>query len=91
LLASSCGCGLATARADTGCTTRPAIDLLLSRPVRSTGYSVQIETLTRCQRSGLRITEVPIVFVDRVHGTSKLSQREIVQALLTVLRLTVAR
>lgn len=41
--------------------------------VGSQGYSFQIEMLWRAASSGLRIAEVPIVFAERVHGTSKMS------------------
>ena len=71
------------------CYGRRAIDLALGRPVRSTGYSVQIEMVTRCERSGLSVAEVPITFADRVRGRSKLSRQEILQALQTVVRLAV--
>ena len=47
--------------------------------VRSNGYAFQIEMSFRAWRKGFRIVEVPIVFVDRSEGTSKMSfniQRE---------------
>ena len=40
---------------------------------RSTGYAFQIESIHRAQRLGHRVVEVPITFVDREEGTSKLS------------------
>ena len=40
---------------------------------RSKGYGFQIETAYRVSRAGLRITEVPIAFTDRVRGHSKMS------------------
>lgn len=53
----------------------------------SDGYSFLIEMLYLCQKAGYRIQEVPIVFEDRRHGSSKISRKEIVKALYTVLRL----
>ena len=47
--------------------------------VRSNGYAFQIEMSFRAWRKGFRIVEIPIVFVDRSEGTSKMSfniQRE---------------
>ncbi|MEP6992296.1 MAG: polyprenol monophosphomannose synthase [bacterium] len=47
--------------------------------VRSNGYAFQIEMSYRAWRKGFRISEIPIVFVDRSEGTSKMSfniQRE---------------
>jgi len=55
--------------------------------MHSGGYVFQIETTFRAARAGARITEVPIVFVDRRAGTSKMSRRIIVEALAVVLRL----
>lgn len=53
----------------------------------SDGYSFLIEMLYRCQEMGHPIKELPIVFEDRRHGISKISRREILKALYTVLRL----
>ncbi len=55
--------------------------------VRSHGYSCLMELLTRAQDAGARIREVPIVFVDRRAGQSKISHREIGKALATLWRL----
>lgn len=64
-----------------------ALQFVVRRPLRSSGYSALIELLTRCERAGLTIREVPITFTDRVHGQSKISRQEIGRAMLTVLRL----
>ena len=55
--------------------------------MHSGGYVFQIETTFRASRAGARITEVPIVFVDRRLGASKMSRRIIVEALAVVIRL----
>ena len=41
--------------------------------IRSGGYAFQVETTFRAHRAGTKITEVPIVFADRLAGTSKMS------------------
>jgi dolichol-phosphate mannosyltransferase len=41
--------------------------------IRSEGYAFQVETSYRAHRTGHRISEVPIVFADRLSGTSKMS------------------
>ncbi|GLC42578.1 hypothetical protein PLESTB_001115900 [Pleodorina starrii] len=46
---------------------------------RSRGYAFQMEVIVRAQYGGLRIAEVPIVFVDRLYGESKLGLGEYVQ------------
>ena len=55
--------------------------------LHSGGYVFQIETTFLASRAGARIREVPIVFVDRRLGASKMSRRIIFEALAVVLRL----
>jgi dolichol-phosphate mannosyltransferase len=61
-----------------------AIDL--SR-VRSNGYAFQIEMSFRAWKKAFRITEIPIVFVDRTEGTSKMSKAIVREAVWMVWRL----
>jgi dolichol-phosphate mannosyltransferase len=65
-----------------------ALSVILSRPLQSSGYSAQIELLFRCEQAGLSLQELPITFVDRRRGKSKISRQEVVLAVVTVLRLT---
>ncbi len=51
------------------------------------GYGFLVELLFRCQRIGARIVEVPIVFVDRRAGASKLSKRIIFESMMLCFRL----
>jgi dolichol-phosphate mannosyltransferase len=55
--------------------------------LHSGGYVFQIETTFRATRKGAKVAEIPIVFVDRVVGTSKMSRKIIVEALAVVLQL----
>jgi dolichol-phosphate mannosyltransferase len=48
--------------------------------VRSDGYAFQVEMAYACQRKGYRVREVPITFLDRTHGKSKMSGRIISEA-----------
>ena len=61
-----------------------AIDL---ESIHSNGYSFQIEMTYRALRRGLRAVEVPIVFVDRTAGQSKMNRRIFVEAVGVVWRL----
>jgi hypothetical protein len=54
----------------------------------SNGYSFLIEMIYRTKQQGWRVGEVPIIFADRRHGISKISRREIIAAMYTVLRLS---
>ena len=49
--------------------------------VRASGYGFQIEMTYRSIRAGARVIEVPIRFVDRVEGTSKMSMHTVTEAL----------
>lgn len=48
--------------------------------VASHGYCFQVDLALRTVRAGLRVTEVPITFVERTQGTSKMSQAIVVEA-----------
>ncbi len=52
--------------------------------IRADGYGFQIEMTYQAKRSGARIVEVPIRFVDRVDGESKMSTFIVVEALALV-------
>jgi dolichol-phosphate mannosyltransferase len=52
--------------------------------IRADGYGFQIEMTYQAKRSGARIVEVPIRFVDRVEGESKMSTFIVVEALALV-------
>jgi dolichol-phosphate mannosyltransferase len=52
--------------------------------VRADSYGFQIEMTYRALRGGARVTEIPIRFVDRALGTSKMSTYTVVEALLLV-------
>mmetsp|Transcript_13450 Transcript_13450/g.37161 ORF Transcript_13450/g.37161 Transcript_13450/m.37161 type:complete len:261 (-) Transcript_13450:1448-2230(-) len=56
---------------------RKALEQILPR-VQCTGYAFQMEIIVLARKAGFRISEVPIVFVDRLYGESKLGPREIV-------------
>ncbi len=57
--------------------------------IRSNGYSFLLEFLYRCRQANARVREIPIVFVDRREGKSKISRQEIFKALATVVRLRI--
>jgi dolichol-phosphate mannosyltransferase len=57
--------------------------------VRTEGYGFQIEMAHRVAAVGGHIVEVPIAFVDRAHGTSKMSLSIVLEALYLVTRLGV--
>ncbi|MCB0323183.1 MAG: polyprenol monophosphomannose synthase [Bdellovibrionales bacterium] len=60
---------------------------VVSEPIRAEGYAFQIEMKWRAIRGGAAAVEVPICFVDRVAGRSKMSPSIILEALTLPLRL----
>ncbi|HEY5960458.1 MAG TPA: polyprenol monophosphomannose synthase [Polyangiaceae bacterium] len=67
--------------------TRETLEGLNLRDVKSTGYGFQIEMTFRALRRERKVVEVPIVFVDRRAGQSKMSTRIFMEALLVVWKL----
>ncbi len=70
---------------------RAALDKLPFRTVEASGYGFQIEMMWAADRAGLRIVEIPIVFRDRVAGTSKMDRAIVVEAMRLVTRWGVDR
>ncbi len=68
---------------------REVLEALDLASIRSEGYAFQIETTYRAVRKGFRVAEVPIVFVDRRAGRSKMSGRIFAEAVVMVPRLRV--
>lgn len=66
---------------------REVLEALDLESVRSNGYSFQIELTYRAWQLGFRIKEIPIVFMDRRVGKSKMSTRIVSEAAPMVLKL----
>jgi dolichol-phosphate mannosyltransferase len=69
------------------CFRREVLEGLDLEAVNCTGYGFQIELSWRASRQGFRIAEVPIVFPDRVQGTSKMSMAICREAIVGVWRM----
>ncbi|MBI4659937.1 MAG: polyprenol monophosphomannose synthase [Verrucomicrobia bacterium] len=69
------------------CFRRATLQTIDLQTVDSNGYSFQIEMTHKVWRQGLRIAEVPIIFTDRFHGTSKMSPKIVREALHITWRL----
>ena len=67
--------------------TRRALEAINLPTVESNGYSFQIELTYRAARKGMKVTEVPIIFVDRTAGKSKMSRKIFVEAIGMVWKL----
>jgi dolichol-phosphate mannosyltransferase len=66
------------------CFHRRVLEAIPLNEVRSNGYAFQIEMSFRAWRKGFRILEVPIVFTDRLEGTSKMNKAIVREAVWMV-------
>jgi dolichol-phosphate mannosyltransferase len=66
------------------CFRRRVLETIDLGAIDSRGYAFQIETTYRVVRAGFRVVEVPIAFVDREHGHSKMSRAIVLEAVWKV-------
>ena len=72
------------------CYKRHTLETIELDKIRFKGYAFQIEMKFTAHKCGAKIIEVPIVFVNRVLGTSKMSGGIFSEALLGVIRLKIS-
>jgi dolichol-phosphate mannosyltransferase len=72
------------------CYRRGVLETIDLGAVRSRGYAFQIETTYRALRAGFRVVEIPITFVDREVGGSKMSRAIVLEAIWKVPALRLA-
>jgi dolichol-phosphate mannosyltransferase len=75
------------------CYRRKVLETIDLDAISSRGYAFQIETTYRTLRAGFRVVEVPIAFVDREEGGSKMSRAIVLEAVwrVPILRLLALR
>ena len=66
------------------CYRREVLERIDLGAVTARGYAFQIETTYRALRAGFRVVEVPITFVDREAGSSKMSRSIVLEAIWRV-------
>jgi len=66
------------------CFRRAVLEAIPLDRIDAKGYAFQIETTYRAVRAGFRVAEVPIVFVDRTEGHSKMSRAIVLEAVWRV-------
>ena len=69
------------------CFNRKVLEAIDLNRIRSDGYSFQIEMNYRCVEKGFRVGEVPIIFIDRHAGSSKMSKKIVREAVIMVWKL----
>jgi dolichol-phosphate mannosyltransferase len=72
------------------CFRREVLEALPLDEITTKGYAFQIETAYRAIRAGFRVVEVPITFVDREAGRSKMSRGVVAEAVTKVPSLRLA-
>ena len=71
--------------------TKAALSRIPWPQVKSEGYAWQEETIFWCEQAGLEIIEVPVKFVDRQQGQSKLGLRDVMEFFKAVFRLKLVK
>jgi dolichol-phosphate mannosyltransferase len=66
------------------CYRREVLEAIDLEAVSARGYAFQIETTYRALRHGFRVVEIPITFVDRREGRSKMSRAIVLEAIWRV-------
>jgi dolichol-phosphate mannosyltransferase len=69
------------------CFKRSVLEAIELEDIKSDGYSFQIEMNYRCMEKGFRIGELPIIFIDRHAGSSKMSKKIVREAVIMVWKL----
>lgn len=69
------------------CFKREVLEAINLDEIHSNGYSFQIEMNFKAWKKGFKLKEIPIVFVDRVEGTSKMSKKIVHEAVFMVWKL----
>ncbi len=69
------------------CFRRKVLETIDLDKVKSNGYSFQIEMTFKAYSKGFKIKEIPIVFVDRIKGKSKMSKKIVREAVIMVWKL----
>ncbi len=73
------------------CFRRSVLEAIDLDRIRSDGYAFQIEINYKASRKGFRIKEIPIIFVERRAGSSKMSKKIIWEAFWLVWKLRIAK
>jgi dolichol-phosphate mannosyltransferase len=72
------------------CFRRQVLESIDLESIDAAGYVFQIETTYRTLRKGFRVVEIPIRFVDRTAGQSKMSRAIVLEAVWKVPALRLA-
>ena len=71
------------------CFNRKVLEAIDLDRVKSNGYAFQIEMTFKAWKKGFKVKEIPIIFVDRVKGKSKMSKKIVREAVTMVWKLRI--
>ena len=71
------------------CFRREVIEAIDLDKVKSNGYAFQIEMTFKAWKKGYKICEIPIIFIDRTEGHSKMSKKIVHEAIFMVWKLRI--
>jgi dolichol-phosphate mannosyltransferase len=71
------------------CFRREVLEAIDLDRVTSNGYAFQIEMTFKAWKKGFKVKEIPIIFVDRVKGKSKMSKKIVREAVTMVWKLRI--
>lgn len=71
------------------CFRREVLEAINLDKIKSNGYAFQIEMTFKAWKKGFKIKEIPIIFIDRVKGTSKMSKKIVREAVMRVWKLRI--
>ncbi len=77
--------------ADYKCFRRKVLEAIDLDKVKSNGYAFQIEMTFKAWKKGFKVKEIPIIFVDRVKGKSKMSKKIVREAVTMVWKLRTSK
>ena len=71
------------------CFSRKVLEAIDLNHVKSNGYAFQIEMTYKAWKKGFKIVEIPIIFIDRTMGHSKMSKKIVREAVVMVWKLRI--
>lgn len=69
------------------CYKKEVLEKLDLKKIKSNGYAFQEEMLYRTEKAGFKIKEIPVTFIDRQAGKSKISKKDIIEFFIVLLKL----
>jgi len=73
------------------CYKREVLEKINFNNIKSNGYAFQEEMVYRIEKLGFKIKEIPVTFVDRQKGKSKLNKKDIIEFFVVMFKLRFKR